>query len=295
MKNNNPIDCVSIILTHKKFIFAIQRQSNLLSFPGYLSFPEAEINKDESSIKFETEFLSKYNASRISTLDRKLYKELGYDIVEEIRKGGVLSVSEIAEFLSPPFDTVSLRTWFYRIELKKCVNFRASSNEFTKSFWKTAEEMLKTFRDGKSLMAPPTRLLLECLQRNPKARAFGDLSEKFEKNKTIPCLEMIEGVKLYPVKSVTLPPASRTNAFLLGDFDSPKLIVDPSPSSMDEYQTLLNTIPFKKLDSIFLTHHHPDHHQFSNQLARQINIPIILSHYTQKRLIFKNGKDYFKN
>lgn len=295
MNNHNPIDCVSIIFTHKKYIFAIQRQTNLPSFPGYLSFPEAQIDKDESPSKFETEFLSKYNTARMRTLDRKLFKELEYDIVEEIIKGEILSLTEIAEFLSPPFDAVSLRTWFYRIELKKCINFRANSDEFTKSFWKTATEMLKTYRDGKSLMAPPTRILLECLQRNPKAKALGDLSEKFERDKTIPCLEMIEGVKMYPVKSVTLPPASRTNAFLLGDFDSPKLIVDPSPSSMEEYQTLLDTIPCKKLNAIFLTHHHPDHHQFSNQLARQIKLPIILSHDTQKRLILKNGKDYFKN
>ena len=49
------------------------------------------------------------------------------------------------------------------------------------------------------------------------------------------------------------------------------------------------------LDAVFLTHHHPDHHQFSNKLARHLRIPIILSQDTQQRLTLKYGEDYFKN
>ena len=44
----------------------------------------------------------------------------------------------------------------------------------------------------------------------------------------------------------------------------------------------------------FSTHHHPDHHQFSNQLARQLKLPIFLSQDTQQRLTLKNGDDYFE-
>jgi glyoxylase-like metal-dependent hydrolase (beta-lactamase superfamily II) len=105
---------------------------------------------------------------------------------------------------------------------------------------------------------------------------------------------MIDGVPQLAVRSATLPPASRTNSFMLGDLDAPKLLVDPSPNSTEEYQRLLNTIQDKKLDAIFLTHHHPDHHQFSNQLARQLKLPIILSQDTQQRLTLKNGEDYFE-
>ena len=65
------------------------------------------------------------------------------------------------------------------------------------------------------------------LQKNPQATAFGDLSQDFAENKTVPCMEMLEGVTQYAVKSATLPPASRTNAFMLGDVDAPKLLVDP--------------------------------------------------------------------
>jgi glyoxylase-like metal-dependent hydrolase (beta-lactamase superfamily II) len=106
---------------------------------------------------------------------------------------------------------------------------------------------------------------------------------------------MLDGIPILAVRSATLPPATRTNALLLGDADAAKLLVDPSPNSEEEYGCLLNTIEDKMLDAVFLTHHHPDHHQFSNKLARHLRIPIILSQDTQQRLTLKYGEDYFKN
>jgi glyoxylase-like metal-dependent hydrolase (beta-lactamase superfamily II) len=111
----------------------------------------------------------------------------------------------------------------------------------------------------------------------------------------VPSLEMLDGITLLPVRSVTLPPASRTNSILLGDENSAKLLIDPSPNSEEEYQRLLTTIQDSKPDAIFLTHHHPDHHQLSNRLARELRIPIILSQDTLQRLTAKFGQQYFEN
>jgi ribonuclease/clavin/mitogillin len=277
MNNSPPLESVSVIFIHEQQIFAVQRQPYLLAFPGYHAFPGGKIDADESSVAFETEFLREHDALRMRALQREIMEELGYDLEEGIKKGEVLSVSELAEALAPPFSPVRFRTWFYRVDLSKLITFKVDSGEFTDSFWKTSAELLETFRAGKSLMVHPTRWVLEGLQKNPQATAFGDLSQNFTDNETVPCLEMLEGVPQYAVRSATLPPASMTNAFLLGDSEAPKLLVDPSPNSGEEYQRLLNTIKVKKLDAIFLTHHHPDHHQFSNQLARQLKLPIILS------------------
>ena len=292
--NPPPLESVTVIFMHEQQVFAVQRQPYLLAFPGYHAFPGGKIDPDESSIVFETEFLCKYNALRMRALQREVGEELGYDLEDGIKKGEVLSLSELAEALAPPFAPVRFRTWFYRVDLSRRINFKVDTGEFADSFWKTPDELLEFFRSGKSLMVPPTRWVLEGLQKNPQATAFGDLSQDFAENKTVPCMEMLEGVSQYAVKSATLPPASRTNAFMLGDVDAPKLLVDPSPNSAEEYQCLLNTIEGRKLDAIFLTHHHPDHHQFSNHLARKLKLPIILSQDTQQRLTLKNGEDYFE-
>ena len=294
MNNSSHLESVSVIFIHKQQVFAVQRQPYLLDFPGYHAFPGGKINTDESSIAFETQFLCEHDALRMRALQREIMEELGYDIEEGIKKGEILSVSELAEALAPPFAPVRFRTWFYRVDLSKLIAFKVDSGEFANSFWKTSAELIETFRAGKSLMVHPTRLVLEGLQKHPQATAFGDLSQDFTDNETIPCLEILEGVTQYAVRSATLPPASRTNAFLLGDANAPTLLVDPSPNSVEEYQRLLNTVKVKKLDAIFLTHHHPDHHQFSNTLARQLKVPIILSQDTQQRLTLKNGEDYFE-
>jgi len=143
-------------------------------------------------------------------------------------------------------------------------------------------------------MVPPTRRILEKLKKFPKAKQFGNLNDNFNNNDYVPCLEMLEGIKIFPVRSSTLPPANRTNALLLGDKNAPKLLVDPSPNSKKEYQKLRKTIDEIKIDSILLTHHHPDHHQFSNELARKMSIPIVLSNDTRERIVKKYGPDYFE-
>ncbi len=292
--NTPPINSVSVLFIFKNKIFTVQRQSYLKAFPGYLSFPGGKIDIDESSKPYKTKFLSEYDATLMRALQREIQEELGYDLEAGVNSGEVFSVSELAEVLAPEFAQLRFRTWFYRVDLNKKINFRLDSGEFEIGFWESPKALLDNFRAGNSLMVPPTRWVLKQLQNAPKAKQLGYLSENYEKKDKVPCLEILEGIEILAVRSSTLPPASRTNAFLLGDHDAPQLLVDPSPNSKKEFQRLLNTIENRKIDSIFITHHHPDHHQFSNQLALKLNIPIILSTDTQKRLANKFGPDYFE-
>ena len=295
MGNPKPLESVSVLFMHKDHVFAVQRQPYLLAFPGYHAFPGGKIDNDESSVPFKTRILSDHDPRRMRAIQREVVEELGYDIEKGILQDEVLSISELAEAVAPVFAPFRFRTWFYRIDLKKIVRFKADSGEIASSFWSTPENMLDEFREGKSLMVPPTRWVLKGLIEDPQATALGDLSERYDEDNRVPSLEMLDGITLLPVRSVTLPPASRTNAILLGDEDTAKLLIDPSPNSEEEYQRLLTTIQDRVPNAIFLTHHHPDHHQFSNQLARELRVPIILSKDTLQRLTAKFGQQYFEN
>jgi len=295
MESTNPLESVSVLFMYKEQIFAVQRQPYLLAFPGYLAFPGGKIDKDESSVPFKTKMLSDYDPRRMRAICREVMEELGYDIEKGILQDEVLSISKLAEAVAPVFAPFRFRIWYFRIDLKKKISFKADSGEFTSSFWSTSESMLDDFRKGKSLMVPPTRLVLKRLFEDPQATELGDLSERYDEDNRVPSLEMLDGITLLPVRSVTLPPASRTNAILLGDEDKVKLLIDPSPNSEEEYRRLLTTIKDRLPDAIFLTHHHPDHHQFSNRFARELKVPIILSHDTLQRLTTKFGQEYFEN
>ena len=80
----------------------------------------------------------------------------------------MLSFTELAEFLAPEFAPVRFKTWFYRVDLKKKIDFCIDPGEFVNCFWKSPEELLKIYRAGKSLMVPPTRWVLEKLKKATK-------------------------------------------------------------------------------------------------------------------------------
>src|SRR5690606_3316807 len=92
--------------------------------------------------------------------------------------------------------------------------------------------------------------------------------------------------------SHTLPPATRTNSFLIGDAGFPRVLIDPSPKDDEEYRKFKNTIKKMGVNQILITHHHPDHYERSNILARELNIPVLMSAYTLER-ITRDDKDYY--
>ena len=90
-------------------------------------------------------------------------------------------------------------------------------------------------------------------------------------------IESIFGVKQFMPLSNTIPPANRTNSFLIGDRESGAFLVDPSPKDLVERDKLIYTLRNFGVDAIFLTHHHGDHHEFAPVIAKKLNIPLYCS------------------
>ena len=142
-------------------------------------------------------------------------------------------------------------------------------------------------------MVPPLRWLLDELIRNPQGDDFGDLSPQFDEENYVPRLDPLSGLRILPVPCNTIPPANRTNAFLLGDDNSGKILVDPSPASPEVLERLLRTLEQDAINALFLTHHHTDHYEHAPELAKRLNVPIWMSEYTLGRITQKQGDDYF--
>jgi len=134
--------------------------------------------------------------------------------------------------------------------------------------------------------------VIETLGKDPASTKIEDLNFHYDSEHFVPYIESLKGVRQLMPLSNTLPPANRTNAFLIGDTD-PKILIDPSPKDEVEYQKLKNTLNLFGVHQIFLTHHHPDHHQYSTHLAREYKVPMMMSEDTFKRLT-KINSDYFE-
>lgn len=286
-------DAVAAVLRVNDQICAIVRQSHLLSFPGYHSFPGGKVDRTDADTLPEAPGLEGLDPQQFNALCRELQEELCFDLIAGLRDGTILRVQPLALALAPPFDFVRFRSQFYRIDLVCKPELTPDSGEIAELMWNTPNELLEHFRTGDALMVPPTRWLLEGLADNMDCGDLGDLSPKFDYDHEVPCMEVLHGLRTLHVPSQTLPPATRTNAFRIGDADAPQLLVDPSPESKDELTRLLQTLASDPPELVFLTHHHPDHHQFANVLARRLGLPVCISADSHGRIRAKHGFDYF--
>lgn len=287
------IDSVAAVFCHEGRIFAVRRQSYLNAFPGYDSFPGGKIDLEDSKSQHSAPFLRDWDGQKMHALVREIHEELGYDLPAEITSGQVTSVKFLATAVAPVIVPIRFRLHYFRIDLKTLPVFTPDSGEIADTFWQTPQQLMNKYHSGDALMVPPLRWLLAELIRTPHDCGFGDLSPQFDEESYVPQFEQISDLRILPVPSNSIPPINRTNAFLIGDDDSPKILVDPSPASLEVLEKLQRTLMHDDISALFLTHHHADHHEQAPELAKRLNVPIWMSEDTLSRINQKHGSDYF--
>jgi glyoxylase-like metal-dependent hydrolase (beta-lactamase superfamily II)/8-oxo-dGTP pyrophosphatase MutT (NUDIX family) len=287
------IDSVAAVFCHEGRIFTVRRQSHLQDFPGYDSFPGGKLDAADPDSRHPGRLLRDWEGRQMHTLVRELREELDYDLPAAIHAGQVNAVKYLATALAPAIVPLRFRLHFFRIDLLELPQFTPDSGEIAETCWQTPQQLLDRFHQGDALMVPPLRWVLEALCKNPGGSGFGDLSQQFDETSVVPRLEQLSGLQVLPIISNTLPPATRTNAFLLGDADAPQILVDPSPASPAMLENLLRTLSQDRLSALFITHHHPDHHEHAPELARRLNVPIWMSEDTHSRILQRWGANYF--
>ncbi|MBF0286716.1 MAG: MBL fold metallo-hydrolase [SAR324 cluster bacterium] len=286
---------VAAVFTYQNSVFIIRRQPYLLAFPGYHSFPGGKVDKDDSGFSFHTQFLEKYDPTLMRALCREIKEEVHFDLEEAIQSNVVSDFSELGVAIGPPFLPHRFHTHFFRVQLKSRIDFTMDSSEAEWSGWQALRDCMEQYYQGEVLIALPTWNVIKALAEKPDVRKLGMLHVEYDPEAEVPCLEFVHKMFQIPVLSHTLPPAERTNAFIIGDPSDGSYLIDPSPSSEKELKRLLQTLAAFEITGIFLTHHHPDHHEFSNQLAELLKVPVQMSNDTYHRIVSKHGAVYFKD
>jgi glyoxylase-like metal-dependent hydrolase (beta-lactamase superfamily II) len=209
-------------------------------------------------------------------------EELDYDLLDALRRGEARDLRSLATALTPPLMPVRFDTRFYRVELSARPEFRLDSSELLDHGWATPAEWLRRYRSGELLIGAPTRLVLETLATDPQAASV-DMAPQPDRSR-LKFIESIHGVRQFMVRSSTLPPAAHTNCYLIGDEGAPRLLVDPSPNSREELERLCAAAQTLGFDEVFLSHHHPDHRQFADEIARRYRVPLAMSADTRARI-----------
>jgi ribonuclease/clavin/mitogillin len=278
------IDAVSIVMTCGDEIFGIQRELFLKAFPGYWAFPGGKVEVDDESFSLDHLLTKDLDHRLLGAAVREGQEELGIDLREEIKAGRIDRIDYLGLAVTPDFNPYRFATYFFRFHFTQKVPFVIDRNEARVAHWIRTADYLKQFEEGQLLAVPPVIKVIETLGKNPDTRSIPDLNFAYDGTKYVPYIESVKSVRQIMPLSHTLPPASRTNAFIIGDGEFPKILIDPSPMDENEYQKLKNTVDLFGFQKIMLTHHHPDHHEFSMKMAREYKVPVILSEDTHTRL-----------
>ena len=104
----------------------------------------------------------------------------------------------------------------------------------------------------------------------------------------IPGAELVEaGVVRVPLRTPTLPPATTTNHYIVGEQRA--VLVDPSTPSKPLQRKLSQLVAALRnngcrFEALFLTHHHNDHAGAAGAFARDLQLPIWAHQATAERL-----------
>jgi len=294
MKNSKIRDAVSLVFVHDEKIFSIVRQNYLRVFPGYTAFPGGKVDKDDYEDRgFSNPILNTIPTHLRNAMIRESNEELGIEIDRLIESGGITNIDFIGRALSPDFNPHRFNVHFFRIELSREVLFRVDENEAKSFDWLKPSGLLQSFNQGERLIVPPVRFFLEEMVKDLFFQMILVFENRFDLSKTVPFIEPIKDfIQVMPLSN-TVPPADRTNAFLIGE--ASKVLIDPAPRDTLELTKFLETIKDYKIEKMFLTHHHRDHHNFAPDIAKKLNLSISLSQFTFTRSLEVYGEDYFSD
>ncbi len=288
-------DAVTAALTHGDELFITRRQPHLLAFPGYWAFPGGKVDKTDRDEPLTQVLLAPHPPRLLRALMRELAEETGLDLARELDAGNVRSIALLGEITTPPFAPLRYRTWFFRIDFRRRPQLTLDPGEAAEGEWAKVALWRQRYARGRLLIAPPTLMVIERLAAQPDADSVPDLAIDIDWERDMPMVAPVSGLDILLVRSNTVPPAEHTNAFLIGDPGARRLVVDPSPANLHELQRLFRALDSAPPQEVFLTHHHPDHREYADEVARRYRIPLGMSADTHERISKKTSGRFFEN
>jgi glyoxylase-like metal-dependent hydrolase (beta-lactamase superfamily II)/8-oxo-dGTP pyrophosphatase MutT (NUDIX family) len=197
-------------------------------------------------------------------------------------------------WLTPPFAPLRFDTRFFLLPWPRRAALQPSfdRHECADGEWVRPAEAVERWHSGEVIAAPPILHLLRVLAEDGPEAGLPRLLHPAEADLgPYRRIEFRPGVILLPVATRTLPPADRTNAYLLGTGE--RVLVDPGsddPVEIDRLAAAARALEKGgegRVSAIWLTHHHPDHVGGAAALRERLGVPIAAHAATAALLAFR--------
>lgn len=192
---------------------------------------------------------------------------------------------------TPPFAPLRFDNRFFLLEWSRRATFQPAveGGEIVDGEWLPPRQAWERWRRGEVLAAPPVLHILKVLAEEGPKRGLPRLLYPAEVDLgPFRRIELRPGVVMLPLATATLPPATHTNAYLLGGAET--VLVDPGsrdPEELGRLEAALADLPQRhgqRVTAIWLTHHHPDHVGGVEVLRRALGVPVQAHPATTERL-----------
>lgn len=183
-------------------------------------------------------------------------------------------------WLTPPLAPMRFDNRFFLLEWDRDRPIQPTlmGSELDRGEWLRPAQALERWESGEALVAPPILHILRVLADAGPVRGLPRLLRPDEADLgPMRRIEFRPGVVLLPLLTPTLPPATRTNAVLLGR--RRVVLVDPATPLAGETERLERALAAardqgREIEAIWLTHHHPDHVGAVEAIRRRLDVPV---------------------
>ena len=282
------------MLLHGDDLYLVRRHPALPAFSGYHAFPGGKVDRTDHDGPLTHALFDGHDARLLRALARELQEELAFDLEDAVGRGLVTEIVNLGQITTPDFAPLRFRTWFYKIVLSERPSFVPDPGEAVEAEWQAVSEWRRRYATGRLLLAPPTQLAIDALAGGLGLRELPPFAASYDAERDVPWVEPLAGLRILLVRSNTLPPAMHTNVFWFGGGGAPRVLVDPAPANRAELEKVCYHLDRVGIDLVFLTHHHPDHREYADEIARRYRVPIGLSADSHARIAAKAGPRFFE-
>ncbi len=336
-----PKDAAAVILLDanlSKVLWA-QRNPKLKFLGGFHGFPGGKVDEDDAVIEVRN-CENPENARFIAAAAREVFEEIGVLLVrngEKLTNGqrvslhddlisGRFKFSEILEtwglwldvedfqytgfWTTPEFSPMRFKTHFYlAICPSKQIPYPAIT-ELQKIEFIEPKTALELWSKSKVLIAPPVLIGLRELADNLTADERGStqiisknlLEKSSKRGGDLNYIELNSRIVCFPLRTKTLPPATHTNCFIVGNKEF--VVIDAASKDENEQKKLYKYVgelieKGGSCQAIIVSHLHADHFGGETALKKHllekfgIDVPISAHRITAESLAGKVSIDQF--
>ena len=295
-------------------VYWVRRGDQVSFMPGFHAFPGGVVGPGDETLAMEGEADARGRSLRACAI-RETFEEIGVLIAHDGRRAAAIldearerllcgdatfaalakahgwrfhadDLRDAGRWRTPPFSSTRFDASYFLARIPAGPEPTIGDTELAEGEWIAPAAAIERWREGSVVFAAPILHTLREL-----ARGENGLGERLMANaEHLPQparIELAWGIVLHPMPTRALPPATHTNAYLIGDGEM--ALVDPGAGEPAEVETLAALIAIleadgRRLTRILLTHAHPDHIGGIEPMRQRFHVPVFGHHAIAERV-----------